>query len=71
MGSAFKAIPRALPRGESDFRLAIDRALSRIYRLGEIATVFARSFGPRMQPSDTLKTLCLISASPEQGGASP
>jgi ABC-type amino acid transport substrate-binding protein len=55
----------ALPRGDSDFRLAVDRALSRIYRSGEIATIFAQSFGNQTQPSDTLKTLYLISALPE------
>jgi len=55
----------ALPRGDSDFRLAVDRALSRIYRSGEIATIFAQSFGSQIQPSDTLKTLYLISALPE------
>ena len=55
----------ALTRGDSDFRLAVDRALSQIYRSGEIATVFRGTFGPEMQPSDTLKTLYLISALPE------
>jgi ABC-type amino acid transport substrate-binding protein len=55
----------ALPRGDSDFRLAVDRALSRIYKSGEIAGVFANTFGAQMQPSDTLKTLYLISALPE------
>ena len=55
----------ALPRGDSDFRLAVDRALSRIYRSGEIAIVFAHTFGEQTQPTDTLKTLYLISALPE------
>ena len=55
----------ALPRGDSDFRLAVDRALSRIYKSGEIATVFANTFGAQMQPSDTLKTLYLLSALPD------
>jgi ABC-type amino acid transport substrate-binding protein len=55
----------ALARGDGDFRLAVDRALSRIYRSGEIATVFAHTFGDQTQPSDTLKTLYLISALPE------
>ncbi|MGA7199123.1 amino acid ABC transporter substrate-binding protein [Roseiarcus sp.] len=55
----------ALPRCDSDFRLAVDRALSGIYKSGEIATVFANTFGAQMQPSDTLKTLYLISALPE------
>jgi ABC-type amino acid transport substrate-binding protein len=55
----------ALPRGDGDFRLAVDRALSHIYKSGDIATIFAHTFGPQMQPSDTLKTLYLISALPE------
>jgi ABC-type amino acid transport substrate-binding protein len=55
----------ALPRGDSDFRLAVDRALSRIYKSGEIAAVFANTFGAPTQPSDTLKTLYLVSALPE------
>lgn len=55
----------AMARGDDDFRLAVDRALSRIYRSGEIARIFAHSFGDKTQPSDTLKTLFLISALPE------
>ena len=52
-------------RGDVDFRLAVDRALSHIYRSGEIAAVFAHTFGNQMQPSDTLKTLYLVSALPD------
>jgi ABC-type amino acid transport substrate-binding protein len=55
----------ALPRGDEDFRLAVDRALSHIYRSGEIAIVFAHTFGNEMQPSDTLKTLYSIAALPD------
>ena len=55
----------ALAHGDSDFRLAVDRALSRIYRSGEISAIFAHSFGSQTQPSDTLQTLYLISALPE------
>ena len=55
----------ALPHGDEDFRLAVDRALSHIYRSGEIAQVFAHTFGNEMQPSDTLKTLYLVSALPD------
>jgi ABC-type amino acid transport substrate-binding protein len=55
----------ALPHGDEDFRLAVDRALSHIYRSGEIAQVFAHTFGAQMQPSDTLKTLYLVSALPD------
>jgi ABC-type amino acid transport substrate-binding protein len=55
----------ALPHGDEDFRLAVDRALSHIYRSGEIAIVFAHTFGNAMQPSDTLKTLYSVSALPD------
>ena len=55
----------ALPHGDEDFRLAVDRALSHIYRTGEIAIVFAHTFGDQMQPSDILKTLYSVSALPD------
>ena len=54
----------ALAHGDEDFRLAVDRALSHIYRSGEIATLFARTFG-QIQPSDTLKALYLVGALPD------
>jgi polar amino acid transport system substrate-binding protein/glutamate/aspartate transport system substrate-binding protein len=55
----------ALARGDEDFRLAVDRALSHIYRSGEIGAVFAHAFGNQTQPSDTLKALYLVSALPD------
>ncbi|HEY3917076.1 MAG TPA: amino acid ABC transporter substrate-binding protein [Stellaceae bacterium] len=55
----------ALPHGDEDFRLAVDRALSHIYRSGEIAILFAHTFGGEMQPSDVLKTLYSVSALPD------
>jgi len=55
----------ALKRGDTDFRLAVDRALSHIYKSGQIIPIWQASFGPMIQPSDTLKTLYLISALPE------
>jgi ABC-type amino acid transport substrate-binding protein len=55
----------ALAHGDSDFRLAVDRALSGIYRSGEISAIFAHSFGSQTQPSEMLQTLYLISALPE------
>jgi ABC-type amino acid transport substrate-binding protein len=54
----------ALPRGDEDFRLAVDRALSHIYRSGEIAAVFKRTFGDA-QPGQTLQTLYLIAGLPD------
>jgi len=55
----------ALPRGDSDFRLAVDRALSHIYRSGEIVSIFERTFGGKAKPSQILQTLYLISGLPD------
>ncbi len=55
----------ALPRGDSDFRLAVDRALSHIYRSGEIAAIFERTFGGKAKPSQVLQTLYLVSGLPD------
>jgi len=54
-----------LPRGDSDFRLAVDRALSHIYRSGEIVPIFERTFGGKAKPSQILQTLYLISGLPD------
>ena len=54
-----------LPRGDSDFRLAVDRALSHIYRSGEIVSIFQRSFGGKAEPSQILRTLYVISGLPD------
>ena len=55
----------ALPRGDNDFRLAVDRALSHIYRSGEIGPIFERTFGGKAKPSQILQTLYLISGLPD------
>jgi ABC-type amino acid transport substrate-binding protein len=55
----------ALAHGDEDFRLAVDRALSHIYRSGEIGALFTHVFGEQIQPSDSLKTLYLVSALPD------
>lgn len=54
----------ALPRGDEDFRLAVDRALSHIYRSGEIAALFKRTFGDT-KPGNVLQTLYLIAGLPD------
>jgi polar amino acid transport system substrate-binding protein/glutamate/aspartate transport system substrate-binding protein len=55
----------ALPRGDEEFRLAVDRALSRIYRSGDIGPIFARAFGGKAKPSGIVQTLYVISALPD------
>lgn len=54
----------ALPRGDTDFRLLVDRTLARLYRTGEIKTILARSFGNE-PPDEMLSTMFLINALPE------
>jgi len=40
-----------LPRGDADFRLAVNRVLARLFRTGEIRTVYDRWLGPFGPPS--------------------
>lgn len=55
----------AEPKGDGDFRLAVDRALSHLYRDGDIGAIFAQSFPDGQTPSGILKTLYLISGLPD------
>jgi len=55
----------ALPHGDDEFRLAVDRALSHIYRSGEIAGIFNRTFGANAKPGLVLQTLYLITGLPD------
>ena len=54
----------ALPRGDEEFRLAVDRALSHIYRGGEIGPLFKRTFG-EANPGQVLGTLYLVTGLPD------
>jgi len=55
----------ALPRGDADFRLAVNRALAKVYREGAIEQIFVQAFGPDAEPSDILKVVFLINAYPD------
>ena len=55
----------ALPHGDDEFRLAVDRTLSHIYRSGEIAGIFNRTFGANAKPGQVLQTLYLITGLPD------
>jgi polar amino acid transport system substrate-binding protein len=52
----------ALARGDEDFRLAVDRALSRVFRAEEFRGLYARWFG---EPSDETLSLFRSGALPE------
>ena len=55
----------ALPHGDDDFRLEVDRALSHIYGSGEITSILERSFGKNFQPGPILQMLYLLSGLPD------
>jgi len=55
----------AMRRGDDDFRLAVDRALSNIYRSGEAGLIFKNNFGAKAVPSELLRALCVINTLPE------
>ena len=50
---------------DHDFRLAVDRALSRLFRSGGMIKVFRKSFDERAKPSDLIKMLSRVSGLPE------
>ena len=54
----------ALPLGDTTFRLAVDSALSRIFRSETIDRIYAASFGD-IEPGDLLRALYLLSAIPD------
>ncbi len=58
----FEPLALAMARGDDDFRLLVDRALSRIYRSGEIGTLYTNSFG---EPDENALTFFQWNALPE------
>lgn len=52
----------AFERGDEDFRLLVDRTLSRIFRSAEFDNVFGKHFG---KPDSELRALFLINSLPE------
>jgi ABC-type amino acid transport substrate-binding protein len=55
----------ALAHGDEDFRLAVDTALSHIYRSAEISTIFEQTFAGKVKPSDMIKALYRLSGLPD------
>jgi glutamate/aspartate transport system substrate-binding protein len=53
-------------RGDPDFRLAVNRALARVFRSGEIAAIYAKWFDPIFIPmSPLLKAAFELQAIPD------
>ena len=55
----------AMRRNDGDFRVAVDRALSQIFKFGEIGTIFTKAFGAKERPSPILQSLYIIATLPE------
>jgi glutamate/aspartate transport system substrate-binding protein len=54
-----------LPRGDASLRLAVNRALARVYSSEAITEVFRRAFGPNAKPSAALVVIYALSSYPE------
>jgi ABC-type amino acid transport substrate-binding protein len=54
-----------LRRGDVDFRLAVNRVLSRVYRSGDIVPLYERWFGPFARASALLQAMYLLHSLPE------
>jgi ABC-type amino acid transport substrate-binding protein len=61
---SFEPYAIVLPRGDANFRLAVNRALAEIYRSDEIVAIFRRSFGADLEPSQTLLVMYGLGAYP-------
>ena len=55
----------ALPRGDHDYRLAVNRVLARLYRTGDIETIYRRWLGKLGTPSLLLSAAYFIQGLPE------
>ena len=62
---SIEPIALALKRGDNDFRLAVDTALSHIYRSDQIRLIFKTAFGVLTTPTPILGALYQVSALPD------
>jgi len=55
----------ALPRGDPDFRLAVNRALSDIYRNSTLQQIYGPWFGAESEPSLSLRMIYILNSYPD------
>lgn len=67
LGEMYSTEPYALvlPRGDPDFRLAVNRALSDIFRNSTLQQLYGRWFGPEAEPSLVLQMIYLLNSYPD------
>ena len=61
---SFEPYAIVLPRGDANFRLAVNRALAEIYRGAEIGEIFRRTFGAGIDPTPMLIVVYGLGAYP-------
>ncbi len=63
---SFEPFALAVARNDADFRLIADRALSQLYRSGQIGGIYKKWFGRfAKRPPDALRALYQLNATPE------
>ena len=62
---SFEPYALVMKRNDPDFRLAVDRALSHLYRSGEIQQVYNQWLGPLGRPSALLFAMYMLGGIPE------
>ncbi len=63
---SFEPFALAVTRGDADFRLVADRALSQLYRSGQVFALYQKWFGRiAKEPSVALRALYQLNATPE------
>jgi ABC-type amino acid transport substrate-binding protein len=67
LGAVYSIEPYALvlPRGDPDFRLAVNRALSDIYRKSTLQQLYGHWFGADAVPSLTLRMIYMLNSYPD------
>jgi glutamate/aspartate transport system substrate-binding protein len=61
---SFEPYAIVLPRGDANFRLAVNRALAEIYRSNDIIEIFRRTFGSDVEPTPMLAIMYGLGAYP-------
>ena len=62
---SFEPYGIVLPRGDSDFRLAVNTGLARLYESGEIEKIFGKWFGAFGDPGPITKIMYILGSIPE------
>ena len=63
---SFEPFALAVPRGDADFQLIVDRALSQLNRSGQILDIYAAWFGRfAKEPPTILRALYQLNSTPE------